>query len=47
MDGVRATVNGKKLVFASSGDLADTTGAAEAVNGRWTAASARSRRRER
>ena len=24
MDGVRATVNGKKLVFASSGDLADT-----------------------
>jgi hypothetical protein len=41
MDGVRATVNNKKLVFGTNGDLVDSTGAAEVVKGKWTAASAK------
>src|SRR5882672_2962941 len=40
MEGARATVNNKKLVFATNGDLVDTTGADEAVKGTWTAGSA-------
>ena len=40
MDGVRATVDNKKLVFGANGDLVDVTGAAEVVKGRWTGVSA-------
>jgi len=39
MDGVRATINKKKLVFGTNGDVVDVTGA-ETVRGKWTSVSA-------
>jgi hypothetical protein len=41
MEGLRATVGSRRLMFATNGDLIDTTSAAPAVKGEWTATSGR------
>jgi hypothetical protein len=41
MEGVRATVGNRRLMFATNGDLIDTTNAAQPVKGEWTATSGR------
>lgn len=39
MEGIRVTVDGKKLLFAGTGEIVDVSGSGEQIKGKWTAES--------